>query len=110
VDLDDRAIQAHRLDPNADELLLLQLLKEPIEHTGFGPTIHASVDRMPVAEALRQSAPFAAVLRHVKDRVDDSDALVRDVAALSRQKRFDASELFCRDFHAASISINVNRP
>src|SRR5687768_11769226 len=103
--LDDSAVQAHRLDPDTDELLLLQHLEQPIEHAGLSPSIHTSVDRMPIPKAFRQSTPFAAVLSYIKDRIDDGEILVRDVAALTRQKRFDASELFSGDFHAREHSI-----
>ena len=110
MNLHNGAVQTDRLDLDADELLLLQLLEHPVEHTGLGPTIHASVDRMPIAKALRQRAPFAAVLCDLEDRVDDCEVLVRDVATLTRQERFDASKLFCGNFHAESISVSVNRP
>lgn len=113
MDFDDSAVETDRFDLDANQLLLLQLLKQPIEHTGFSPTIHAGVNRMPIAKPLRQSAPFAAVLGHVENRIDDREILVRDVAALARQEQFDSSKLFGADFHAASISNNsnsVNRP
>jgi hypothetical protein len=110
MDLHDSAIETHRFDLDADELFLLQLLEEPIQHARFSPAIHPQVDRMPVAKPLRQSAPFAAVLRHVEDRVDDHEILMRDVATLARQERFDASKLFSGNFHTAIVSNSDNRP
>jgi hypothetical protein len=110
MDLHNGAIQTHRFDLDANELLLLQLLENSIEHARLRPAIHASVDRMPVTKALGHRSPLAAVLGYVEDRVDDGEILVRHIAALTRQKRLDASELFSGDFHAASISNSVNTP
>ena len=98
---DDRAVEADRFNLHADELLMLQLLKQAIQHAGLRPAVHACIDRVPVAEALGQSTPFAAVLRHVQDRIDNVKVAERDVAALDRQERLDATELSGGDFHAA---------
>src|SRR5262249_2124657 len=108
-----RAVQTYRFDFDADQLLALQLGKESIQHARLGPAVHASVDRMPVAKALRQRAPLAAVLGHKEDRVDHVEVLVRAVAALSRQMRLDARILLRRKFHRATVSTIidcVNRP
>src|SRR5262249_29042191 len=110
MDFDDRAVETDRFELDMNQLLGLQFLKKAVEHAGFGPAIHPGVDRMPIPEALRQRAPLAAILGHVEDRVDHGEILVRDIAALARQKRFNASELCSGDFHAASISNSVNRP
>lgn len=99
--LDDGAIETDGLNLDAHELLMLQLLEQSIQHAGLRPAVHARVDRVPVAKALRQRPPFAAVLRDIQDRVDHSEVSERDVAALNRQERLDALELFCGDFHAA---------
>jgi hypothetical protein len=41
MNLDDRAIQTHRFDLDANELLALHFGKQPIEHAGLRPAIHA---------------------------------------------------------------------
>src|SRR5580658_879979 len=113
MNLNDRTVQTYRLNLDADELLALQLREEPIQHSSLGPAVHTRVDRMPVAEALRQCAPLAAVLGHKEDRVDHVEVLVRNIAALTRQVRLDPCELFSADFHSMSISKmlnSVNRP
>ena len=69
--LDARAVQRHGFDLDAHDLGLLQLLEHAIEHAGLGPTVHACVDRVPVAEPLGQATPLAAVLGHVEDGVQD---------------------------------------
>src|SRR5579863_8861405 len=113
MNLDDRAVQTHRFDLDADELLALQLGKQPVEHTGLSPAIHARVDRMPITESLRQRTPLAAVLSHIEDGIDHVEVLVRDVAVLTRQVLLNASKLFGADFHSTSVSnmcASVNRP
>ena len=110
VNLYDRAVQAHRFDLDADQLFALQFGEQSIEHAGFRPAVHAGIDRVPVAEALRQRPPFAAVLRDEEDRVDHVKILVRNVAALDRQMRLDSRVLLGCDFHARSISRSVNTP
>ena len=51
MNLDDRAIQRDHLQFDLDKLLLLETGKEPVEHSGFAPPIHARVDGVPVPEA-----------------------------------------------------------
>src|ERR1700690_3250030 len=98
---DDRAVEADRLDPDSNELLMLQFLEQSVQHPGLGPTVHSGIDSVPVAEALGQRAPLAAVLRDVQDRVDDLKIGERDIAALYRQKRLDPIELLRGDFHVS---------
>ncbi len=45
------------------------MLKNTIRHTVLGPTIHAHIDAMPVAESPEQTAPFAAMLGDIEDRI-----------------------------------------
>jgi len=69
--LDDGAVHGNGLDLDADDLFLLQFREEPIQHAGFGPAIHASVDGMPVAEPFRQTSPLAPMLGNKQNRVED---------------------------------------
>ena len=98
---DDGGVQRDGFDADAHHLRLLQLLEHPVEHAQLGPAVHARVDGVPVAEALGQAAPLAAVLGHVEDRIDDLQIAERHVATLHRQEGLDASELSSGDFHAA---------
>ena len=68
--LDTCGIERNGLNLDAHDLLLLQFSKHAIDNAGFGPAIHARVDRVPVAIALGKGAPLAAVLGDKKDRVD----------------------------------------
>ncbi len=69
---------------DAHDLAGLQLGEHPVQHTGLGPTVNARVHRMPVAKALGQTAPFAAMLCDVKKGVDYLQVGHADIAALQR--------------------------
>lgn len=100
VHLDAGAFQRHGFDLDSHDLGLLQLLEHAIQHPGLGPAVHARVDGVPVAEALGQAAPFAAVLGDVQDGVQHLQVAQADVAALRRQAVFDLRELGCCNLHA----------
>jgi hypothetical protein len=68
--LDGGRVQFDGLELEAHDLLPLQPLKDVIQHAVLGPAIHASVDGVPVAKTLRQSAPLAPLLGHVQQRVE----------------------------------------
>lgn len=101
--LDAGAVQRHRLDLDLHHLRLLQLLKRAVKHAGLGPAAHSGVDRVPVAEALWQTAPFATVLGHVQDGIEHLEIGQADVAALRRQAVFNLGELSWRDLHSLTV-------
>ena len=70
MNLDAGGVQRDRLNLDTHDLRPLQLFEHAIQDAGLGPTVHARVDRVPIAEALGQSAPFATVLGHIEDGVD----------------------------------------
>ena len=84
---------------------MLQLLKQSIQHAASGPAIHARVDRMPIAKALGQAAPLAAVFGHIQDRIENLKIREAYVASLPRQATFDPLVLRFGDF-----LISVNTP
>lgn len=100
MNLDTRGVQRDGLDLDSHDLCTLQFLEHAIENASLGPAVHARVDRVPVAEALGQPAPLAAMLGHVQDRVDHLQVVQADVATLLGQAVLDGSELLGRDFHA----------
>jgi hypothetical protein len=100
---DDGAVQANRLDPDAYDLSMLQLLEYAIEHSVLGPAIHARVDGVPIAESLGQPAPLATVLRHVQNRIDYAQIRMADIAALLGQAVLDLAVLRFGDFPLRSI-------
>ena len=100
MNLDARGVQRDRFDLDAYDLRLLQLLEHPVEHARLRPAVHARVDRVPLAEALGQSSPLAAVFGHVQDCVDHLHVAQADVSSLRRQAVLDLGELFRRNLHA----------
>jgi hypothetical protein len=104
MDLDCRTVQCHGFDFDAHNLLLLQLGEYPIQDATLRPAIHPRVDRMPITEPLGQTAPFAALLRHIEDRVQYSEIGQTYVATLHRQTVLDQVILRFGDFHPHSIS------
>jgi len=104
MDLDDGTVQGYGFDLHADDLRVLQLGKDAIQHPALRPPIHASIDGVPVAELLRQTAPFATLLGDVQDGVEHVQIVERHVAALRRQTRLDLAILCVGDFHTRSIS------
>lgn len=116
MNLDDGTVR-HCLDANAHELRALQLLEHAVKHTALAPAVHAGVERMPVAKALGQAAPLAAMLGHVQDGVEYGEVAQADIATLHRQAVSNLIELRLRNFHrqdSASkpriLSISVNTP
>jgi len=104
MDLDDGTVQGYGFDLHADDLSVLQLCKYAIQHPALRPTIHASIDGVPVAEPLGQTTPFATLLGDVQDGVEHVQIVERYVAALRRQTRLDVAILCVGDFHVRSIS------
>jgi len=64
------AVQAHVFDVNGQDLFRLETGKNPIQDPGFAPAIHPRVDGVPIAKILRQTAPFAAILHDIQQRVE----------------------------------------
>ena len=104
MDLDDGAVQRHGLNLHADDLSLLQLGKDAIQHAALRPPVHARIDRVPVPELLGEATPFAALLGNVQDRVQDLQIVERDVAALRWQARLDVTILCLGELHRCSIA------
>ena len=100
---DHGAVQANRLNLDAHDLSMLQLLEHPIEHPVLGPAIHARVDGVPIAESFGQPAPLATVLGHVQDGIDYTQIRMAHVAALLGQAVFDLAVLRVGDFHLRSM-------
>ena len=102
--LDDGAVHRYRLQPDAHDLLALQMLEDPVQHPVLRPPVHPRVDGMPVAEPRRQPAPLAAMLGDIQDGVENLPVRQADVAALHRKVRRNAGVLRFREFHPQSIA------
>jgi len=97
-------VQTEGLDLEAQYLLLLQFGKHLIQDPLLGPTIHAHVDAVPVAEPLGQSPPLTSMLRHVEDRVQQDQVLMTHVAALYRQAILNSFVLLGSYFHTVHLT------
>ncbi len=97
--LDDGRVQFYGLDLEAHDLLPLQLFKDAIQYAVLGPAIHASVEGVPVAKTLRQSAPLAPLLGYIQQRVEHLQVGKTDIASLAWKARLDTKILRLGDFH-----------
>ena len=84
MNLDQGAVQRDRLNLDANDLRLLQLLKHPIQHTTFTPAIHARVYRVPITKALGQTAPLATLFSHIQNGIQYVKIAQADIAKLER--------------------------
>ena len=58
-----------------------------LQHAGLRPTTEPHVDRVPVAELLRQTAPGAALFRDIEQGIQDSTLGNRQLVPQRRQHR-----------------------
>ena len=90
-----------------DDIVLLKRNKYLVQHALFRPTISAHVDAVPTTELFRQAAPFAAMLGHVKHRVQHLAVRYFHVATLNRQQGLNQFKLLLCDFHSRIIHLLV---
>jgi len=107
MDFNDRAIQQNGFDLDTDNLSRLQFLEDAPQHALFRPATQPRVNRVPVAEALRQATPLASVFCNIEDGVEHLQIGEAHISTLSRQALFDLSILSRRDFHDSSIQQNI---
>ena len=94
------AVEAEAVRIPAGRMQFPKRGEQPLEHAAARPAAEPGVDRASFSEALRQGAPFAAVLQNVQNRIDDCDVRNPHVPALNRQEGTDFGVLFRRDlFH-----------
>lgn len=103
MNFDDGAVHGHRFDFDPDDLLFLQGREHAVQDPCLGPAVHPSIDRVPVAESLGQSSPFAAVFGHVQNGVKHLEVGETDVASLSREATFDTLVLGLCEFHEPNV-------
>ena len=66
MNLDDHAVQRHRLEPDAHNLFLLQVFEDPIQYAVLRTSTHSRVDGVPIAEMAgnpRHLQPCSATYR-----------------------------------------------
>src|ERR1035438_1611751 len=101
--LHDGRVQLHGFDPDAHDLLPLQLFKDAVQCAILRPAVHAGIDRVPIAEALGQPTPLASLLGHIQNRVQHRQVRHADIATLTRQTGLYATVLRLRDLHKNRI-------
>ena len=114
---DRGAVQTHVFNPDGQDLLLLQPGKDPVQNPRLTPAVHPGVDSMPIAQFLGQTTPFATMLDHIEQRIEQLQIGDAHVAALTRQAISDPLILTLSNLHAienattaAQKSISVNTP
>ena len=103
MNLDGRAVQRNRLQLDAHHLLSLQIIEHPVKHSFLRPSVHPSVDGVPVAEARRQPTPLAALLSDVQNGIENLQVGQTDVATLNREDWGYAFVLSLCNLHAYSV-------
>src|ERR1700681_2512640 len=96
-------VEREGLDLDAHDLFHLQFLEDSIEYAALGPTVHARVNGVPAAEALRKPTPLAALFSHIKNSVEHLQIGQTYIAALHRQALLDARVLLFGDLHLSNI-------
>lgn len=102
---------------HAHQALALQVLEEPVEYAGLGPTAHARANGVPGAVVREQRSPLAAVGRDEEDAVDHVEVVQAHVAALTGQQwaictncaRVSCIGRCCRTLHWSKYSVNATQ-
>lgn len=106
MNFDDRAIERNGIHSDADYLLLLEPLENPVKHAVFAPAAHAGVDTVPIAKPFRQAAPFTSIFSHIQDRIENKKVVKLDVPPLTgKAGRYFFVLLTCY-FHEPIITKN----
>src|SRR5215469_555125 len=69
MDFDKGAVEGNSLYFEVQNLLALEALKYSVENATFAPPVHPRINAVPTAEMLRKPAPFAPVLRYIKNGI-----------------------------------------
>jgi hypothetical protein len=104
MNLHHGAVQRYRLDLDAHDPGLLQLHEHPVEHTALAPVVHALIDRVPIAEALGQVAPLAALLGYPQDDIQNTVVGQTHVAPLRGQAMRDLFVLDSGNFRTRILT------
>src|SRR5665811_115678 len=106
--LHDGRVQLDGFDPDAHDLLPLQLFKDAVQRAILRPAVHAGIDSKTIAEALGQPTPLAPLLGHIQNRVQYREVRHAHVATLTRQTGLNATVLRLRDLHKNRITRKYN--
>jgi len=100
MNFDARAVEAKAVDGHADHVVFLKRIKQPIQDARICPTAHPGVNRVPLAEPLRQGPPLAAILGNKEDGIDHRQVRNPNIPTLNWQVGADQRVLlFCYFIH-----------
>lgn len=74
--LDGSAVEGSHLDFEVNDLLLLESLEYPCEHTILRPRSHARVNGVPVTECRWEPTPLGSVFSNVEDGIEHIQRLI----------------------------------
>ncbi len=94
-------VEVYGFDPDPNHLLPLQMLEHTVQDAVLRPPVHPCIDRVPIAESLRQAAPCAAMLGHVENGIEHLQIRQVDVAPRRRKQGRNALVLYWREFHGS---------
>ena len=103
MDLDNSAVERNGLNFDAYHVFLLQSHEYSIKYAILAPSVHASVNTMPVAEAFRESSPFAPMFSDIQYRIQHNQIVEIDIAPLARKTNSNFLVLFFCYLHKGTI-------
>lgn len=106
MNLDRGRVERKGFNLDSHDLLGLQLLEDAIQNAALGPAIHARIDAMPVAKSRWKTAPFAALLGYIQNRVQHSEILELHIPALNWQAILDPLVLLRCNLHLLIVYQN----
>lgn len=103
MNFDAGTVQTHRFKSHAEKTLVLQAFKNLVQNTGFVPSAHAHVDRMPVSKPFREPPPFAPIFHDIQNGIEHSKVVVSDITSVDRETICYTLVLHLADLHHATI-------
>ena len=70
MDFDSRTVERHMIDLNVNNVVFLHCSEHMIEYTVLRPPVGAGIDRVPIAEFLRQPSPFAPLFGDIQNGIE----------------------------------------
>ena len=104
MNLNRRAVERKGFDFDGYYALALKALKNPVEHTIFTPSTHASINRVPVPKLVRQASPLAGVFGYLQDGINNLKVVLSNVATLARKAVRDPLVLLFGNLHGLNIT------
>ena len=94
MNLDAGAIERNNADFNGNKPFALQSFKNFCKSTVFTPSVHSSIDGVPVAEFFWETPPLAPIFCDIEYRIKDIEIVQRNVSPLAGKATGNALILF----------------